>query len=218
MNGSSLPCGMVQKLLVLVPLLLVAACDQSGGPFTKSDGPPVEYRPEEVGTVDHALCLLGFSAVPVRKVDPGHHLIEASINGHKGNFVLDTGANVTVINASQAERFGLSSGGGALRGLGGTPPAGASGVAHQVAIDSFKIGAITVSQSRVVTADQGQLLTTLGKISGSQVSGIIGQDVLNEQRAIIDVARPMLYLMEAGRDPAPIPAAQCQAADNKGPD
>lgn len=217
MNGSSLACGMVQKLLVLVPFLLVAACDQSGLPYTKSDGPPVEYRPEEVGTVDHALCLLGFSAVPVRKVDPGHQLIEASINGHKGNFVLDTGANVTVINASQAERFGLSSG-GALRGLGGTPPVGASGDAHQIAIDSFKIGPITVRQSRVVTADLGQLLAALSKISGSQVSGIIGQDVLNEQRAIIDVARPMLYLMEEGRDPAPIPAARCQAAENKGPD
>lgn len=216
-NGSSLPCAMIRKIFDLAPLLLVAACDQSGGPFIKSDGPRVEYRPEEAGTVDHALCLLGFSAVPVQKVDPGHHLIKASINGQVGNFDLDTGADVTVINASQAERFGLSPGGG-LRDLGGTLLGGASGNARQVAPDSFKVGPITVRQSRVVTADLSQLLTALGEISGSEVSGIIGQDVLNEHRAIIDVARPMLYLVEEDRDPAPVPAARCSAANNKGSD
>lgn len=218
MNGSSLPCAMIRTIFVLAPLLLIAACDQSGGPFTKSDGPPVEYRPDEAGTVDHALCLVGFSAVPVQKIDPGHHLIEASINGHVGNFVLDTGANVTVINAPEADRFGLSRGGGGPRGLGGTLPAGASGDARQVAIDSFKIGPINIRQSRVVTANLGQLLIALGKVSGRQVSGIIGQDVLNEHRAIIDVARPMLYLMEEDRDPAPVPAARCHVAENNGSD
>jgi len=154
----------------------------------------------------------------MRKVDPGHHLIEAIINGQIGNFVLDTGANVTVINASQAERFGLSRAPGGVRGVGGSLPAGASANARQVAIDSFKIGPITVRQSRVVTADLGQLLTALGKISGSEVSGIVGQDVLNEHRAIIDVARPMLYLMEEDRNPAPVPAERCRSTDKEGRD
>ena len=192
-------------LVVLLLLPFATACQQASGPAA-------EYSPGEAGTVDHALCLLGLSAVPVREVEPGHHLVEARINGESGNFVLDTGANVTVINASQAERFGVSDGGGGLAGLGPAIP-GTSGSANQVAIDSFEIGSVSVRQSRVVTADLNQLLTAFGRISGEEVAGIIGQDVLTEHRALIDVARPMLYLMEADEDPAPVPAERCQSAE-----
>jgi clan AA aspartic protease (TIGR02281 family) len=200
---------MVQRLFALLPFLFVAACEQPGRPST-------EYRPTEAGTVDHALCLLGFSAVPVRDVDPGHQLIEATINGHTANFVLDTGANVTVVTTSQAQRFGLSSRRGGQGGRGGALRSGAPANADLVAIDSFEIGSITVRQSHVVLADLGQLLTALGRASGAEVVGIIGQDVLNEHRAIIDVARPMLYLIEDDRDPAPIPADECQSAEAEG--
>ena len=195
---------MLRKLIPLLPFLLVAACEESGGPSTA-------YRPTEAGTVDHALCLLGFSAIPVRNVDPGHHLIEATINGQTANFVLDTGANVTVITTSQAQRFGLSSGSQGQPGRRGA--LGAPANAEQVAIDSFKIGSILVRQRRVVLADLGQLLTTLGRVSGAEVVGIIGQDVLNEHRAIIDVTRPMLYLMVEDRDPAPVRADKCHSAN-----
>ena len=146
--------------------------------------------------MDHALCLLGFWVVPVREVDPGHHLIEATINGRTGQFVLDTGANLTVVTTSQAERFGLSSSdsGGLLAGR--VLPAGASGNARQVAIDGFAIGPITVRQKRILIADLDPLLAALGRASGQEIAGIVGQDVLTEHRAIIDVAWPMLYLME----------------------
>jgi predicted aspartyl protease len=202
---SQLRIAMTRKAPVLLTLFLLAACNQ---PLR----PAVEYRPAEAGTVDHALCLLGYSAVPVREVAPGHHLIEATINGRTGSFVLDTGANVTVINASQMERFGLSPGIGGL-GIGGPLRSGPATNANQAAVDSFEVGPITVRQSRVVTADLGQLLTAFGRVSGTEVSGLIGQDVLNEHRAIIDVARPMLYLMEDDRDPAPVSADRCGSSD-----
>lgn len=196
------------KCLGLLALLLLGACEQGAGSIP-------EYRPGETGTVDHALCLLGFAAVPVQDVAPGHQLIEATINGRTGRFVLDTGANVTVIDTSQAERFGLSLGGGGplfRRGL----PASPSGSASQIAIDSFEIGSITIRQRRIVTADLGQLLGALSSASGEEVVGILGQDVLNEHRAIIDVARPMLYLMDDDRDPGPVPSESCQSADGGG--
>jgi len=200
---------MTRTILALSPLLLVGACQQEAGTAP-------EYRPQEAGTVDHALCLLGFSAVPVQEIDPGHHLIQARINGQSGKFVLDTGANLTVIDASRAESFGMSADGEAFAGLGGSPGAGASGSARPAAIDSLEIGSIAVRQSRVVIADLGQLLTELGRVSGEEVSGIIGQDILSEHRAIIDVARPMLYLMEADEDPAPIAVERCEQPDRPG--
>lgn len=200
----------LSKCLGLVALCFVAACDDAGR------GPVPAYAPGEAGTVDHALCLLGFSAVPVRDVDPGHQLIEATINGRTGKFVLDTGANVTVITASQARRFGLSDA-GAARLAGRSPGLGASGNASQIAIESFEIGPVTVRLDRIVTADLGQLLGALGTASGEEIAGIIGQDVLSEHRAIIDVARPMLYLMDEDRDPEPVAAEQCRSTVTERP-
>lgn len=200
---------MTRRLLILAPLFAASACQQVGNPFAPSDGEPVAYRPTEAGTVDHALCLLGYAAVPVRNVRPGHQLVEATINGEAGLFVLDTGANVTVVSASQAERFGLSGSGEGLLGLARPRVAGIGGNARQARLESFAMGPLAIRQSRVVVADLDQLLSALGEVSGSRVSGVIGQDVLGEHRAIIDVSRPMLYLMEEDRDPAPVPADQC---------
>jgi hypothetical protein len=187
-----------------IAALLLAGCREIG------TSPPPDYRPEQAGTVDHALCLLGFTALPVREVATGHHLIEATINGQTGDFVLDTGANMSVIDDAHIQNFGIEPGTGAI---GGAVAIGGAGKARQVRIDSFSLGEVDIRQNRIVTSDLGNLLRVLGRATGTTVNGIIGQDVLNEHRAIIDVARPMLYLMEADRDPSPVPEERCQAQD-----
>ena len=191
--------------------LLLAGCDAGGGLFAPAAEAPAEYRPQEAGTVDHALCLLGFTHVPVRNVRPGHQLVEASINGVTGDFVLDTGANVTVVTRSQAERFGLPTQAGGVLGAGAARFVGTSGTASQVSVESFAVGPVAIRQRRVLITDLGQLLAVLGQTAGREVSGVIGQDVLEEHRAIIDVQRPMLYLMAEDKDPAPVPAEACTA-------
>jgi hypothetical protein len=207
-HGGTSPI-MTKASLIPLPLLLATACQQAGNPFAPSDDSSVEYRPAEAGTVDHALCLLGFVAVPVRNVRPGHQLVQATINGENGMFVLDTGANVTVVSTSQGERFGLSQSARGRFGFAPTRIAGIGGNARQAGIDSFAIGPLAIRQRDILIADLDQLLTSLSQVSGSEVSGVIGQDVLREHRAIIDVSRPMLYLMMEDRDPAPVPADQC---------
>lgn len=204
----TLNVGKTGYLIFLIPLLL-SACDMSGSPFASSDGKQVAYRPHEAGTVDHALCLLGFEHVPVRNVRPGHQLVEATINGVTGEFVLDTGANLTVVSASQTERFRLDPQAGGTLGAGPARFAGGSGTARQVRVESFQIGNLSVRQRSILVADLGQLLGALGQASGREIAGIIGQDILNEHRAIIDVARPMLYLVEEDREPAPVSADNC---------
>jgi predicted aspartyl protease len=196
---------MRQRLALALSVLLAAAgCREIG------TSPPPEYRPEQAGTVDHALCLLGFTALAVREVATGHHLIEATINGRTGDFVLDTGANMSVIDDAHVHNFGIEPGSGAI---GGAIAIGGAGQARRVRIDSFRLGEVDIRQNRIVTSDLGNLLAALGRVAGTDVNGIIGQDVLNEHRAIIDVARPMLYLMEADRDPSPVPEGRCQAQD-----
>jgi clan AA aspartic protease (TIGR02281 family) len=196
------------RLPALAAVLVLNACQQSPAPAP-------EYRPGEAGTVDHALCLLGFEAVPLRETTTGHHLVQATVNGRSGSFVLDTGANATVIDSKHAQAFGLSGGSAGLRGVAGGLAGAAT--ANQVSIETFGIGSLQIRQRRIVTADLGQLLETLGRFSGTPVYGLIGQDVLTEHRAIVDVAKPMLYLMAEDKDPAPIPAEQCRSEGDATP-
>jgi hypothetical protein len=175
--------------------------------------PTAEYRPEEAGTVDHALCLLGFTAVQLRKLVTGHHLVNAKLNGRDGIFLLDTGANATVLDAGEAAAFGVGGGAampGAAVGLGGAMKA------RQSAIESLAIGPVPIRRDRIMTADLGQVVKVLGPLSGGAIHGIIGQDVMEEHRAVIDVARPILYLMPEDTQPAPVPAERCRAAGGEG--
>lgn len=202
--------------IAALPLFLLGGCEGGVSPFAPADEGTVAYRPQEAGTVDHALCLLGFSHVPVRNVSPGHQLVEATINGVTGDFVLDTGANLTVVSTAQAAMFHLSADTANLLGSGPARFAGSTGTARQVRVDSFALGPIAIRQQRVLIADIGPLLSSLAQGSGRVVSGVIGQDVLEEHRAIIDVQRPMLYLIKEDRDPAPVSAARCEAVSAVG--
>ena len=191
---------MRSRLAAVALLLLAASCKQA---------PPqtAEYRPEEAGTVDHAMCLLGFTAVPLRELVTGHHLVDAVLNGKKAAFVLDTGANVSVVHAPLAAGYGLPEKGG---------PAGAFGLggplqARQVELKSLRIGGVAVREGRIMVSDLSQIGRVLGPVSGGTIAGIIGQDVMKEHRAVIDVSGPILYLMSEDRDPGPVPAERCTA-------
>jgi hypothetical protein len=166
------------------------------------------YEPQKAGSIDQAMCQLGFTAVPMRELLTGHHLVEARLNGKQASFVVDTGANRTVLHAPFAAEFGLS---GKPIGMGGAVGVGGSVKASQAAVEAFAIGGVTIRRNRIMMTDLGQVTNLLSPISGSKVYGIIGQDVLKEHRAVIDVAKPLLYLVREDKDPAPVPLERCSA-------
>ena len=180
-------------------LALLAACEQVA---TEA----VEYRPAEAGTVDHAMCLLGFTGVPLRELMTGHHLVEVTLNGRKATFVLDTGANRSVLHAPYAKELGIGEGmavPAAAIGLGGTMKA------RLVEVERIEIAGMPIRESRMMSADLSPLTRLLGPMSGGRVYGLVGQDVMKEHRAVIDVSRPILYLMAADEDPAPVASERC---------
>jgi predicted aspartyl protease len=201
----------MKAVLTAVMILALPACEfpTIGVP---TEAP--EYRPGEAGTVDHALCLLGFTAVALRRTETtGHHLIAARLNSRDALFVVDTGANLSVVDDNHAAAFGLA---GTGIGRGGVSTGGRVS-ARQVPIDSLSIGGVPVRQRRMIVADLGQISDFLRPLAGGAVHGLIGQDVLNEHRAVIDVDRPILYLMAADRDPAPVPAERCRGTTDEPP-
>ncbi len=167
-----------------------------------------DYEPQRAGSVDQAMCLLGFTAVPLRELLTGHHLVEVQINGKAGNFVLDTGANATVLHEPFAAELGVS---GGSAGPAGAVGLGGSLKASQARIESMRIGPVPIRQKRVLTTDLAQVVNLLGPLSGGRIYGIVGQDVMKEHRAVIDVAKPILYLVSADRAPAPQPLEACQS-------
>lgn len=120
--------------------------------------------------------------------------------------MLDTGANVSVVEDDHAGAFGLGQATGSRR-----PAIAMAGsvAARQVRIESLMLGDIPIRQSHIAVADLGQLIQVLGPLAGGAVYGLIGQDVLNEHRAVIDMDRPLLYLIREDRDPAAVPSSQC---------
>lgn len=184
------------------PLLaaVLAGCTQWTGAAAQPE------TPWEAGTVAHAMCRLGFTAIPLTEMPTGHHLVDARLNGRPGTFVLDTGANATVLHAPYAGDFGLgtraTAQGGAI-GLGGAT------TASQYRIDSLTIGPVETRQRHVLTLDLGQIATMLAPLAGRPVHGIVGQDLLGAHRAVIDVRQSVVYMMAEDADPAPVPADRC---------
>lgn len=153
------------------------------------------------GTVAGALCRLGFRAVPLRTLPTGHHLVEVRLNGRPATFVLDTGAGATVLHAPEARNFGI---GGPAAARGGAVGLGGAQAASLYPIESFAIGAVPTRQRRIATLNLAQITNTLGPIAGRPIHGIVGQDVLAEHRAVIDVRAPAVYLIEGTAAPAPV--------------
>jgi hypothetical protein len=192
----------VRQLCTLALLVGLCACE-------KVASPTAEYRPEEAGTVDRALCLLGFTAIPLKTLLTGHHLVDATLNGRDATFILDTGANGSVLHHGFADDFSISQ---RATGIGGVVGIGAGGMgkAIRASIDDLSLGPVRIRQGHIMMTDLSQLVNALRPLSGQTIHGLIGQDVMNEHRAVIDVEGDILYLMEADQEPAPLPVTRCR--------
>lgn len=120
-----------------------------------------------------------------------HLLIRASINGIKGNFILDTGASNSCVGNEGVAMFALQADTSKTLAAG----AGATGMATQIAHgNTLKIGRWTDSDFSLVVFDMSHVNTALRDHKARAVEGIIGADVLLKGKAIIDYFNHCVYL------------------------
>jgi len=120
-----------------------------------------------------------------------HLLIKASINGVKGNFILDTGASNSCVGFECIELFGLTAGKSKTKAAG----AGATGMFTQLAKNnSISIGRWKNDYFHLVIFDLSHVNQALMQHKAKPVQGIIGADVLLAGKAIIDYYNHCLYL------------------------
>jgi len=120
-----------------------------------------------------------------------HLMIKASINGVKGNFILDTGASNSCVGFESVELFQLKAKKSKTRAAG----AGATGMFTQVAKNNtLQLGRWKEPEFHIVIFDLSHVNEALQQYKAKPVHGIIGADILLQGKAIIDYYNRCLYL------------------------
>ena len=122
-----------------------------------------------------------------------HLLIKASINGVKGNFILDTGASSSCVGFESIELFLLEAKKSKTQASG----AGATGMLTQIALgNKLQLGKWKYSEFDLVIFDLSHVNEALIAYNAKPVHGIIGADILMKGKGIIDYYNHCLYLMK----------------------
>jgi len=133
----------------------------------------------------------GFTRVPMRLNANAHFYVEGSLNGHTTRFLVDTGSTTTLIDKQVAVKSGTG-----LTALAGYGVGGAGGLVEGVnraAVKELAIGNFKLANAEVVVAHvSGDIL--LSKSSGESNAGVLGQDYLATNFAVIDMGGKALYL------------------------
>ena len=136
-----------------------------------------------------ALTALGLASVPFTQVG-GNCITDVEINGIATRLIMDTGATLTWVDQSFAQRMKAS---GFDSNIGLRDAAGAkTEVARQAAVSSFKIAGVPVRAPSLQVAKLGVYASSSG-----QVAGFLGMDILGQNWSIIDFGERKLYIAKA---------------------
>jgi len=116
------------------------------------------------------------------RLEGGLILVEATLNGQVGNYILDTGASHLFINKKNITQVRSHA-----VGLGaGTP-------IDELTIAFFQLGSTTFTNQTVYQMD----MTHLERIKGCKIDGIIGMDMLQEFKLYVNYAKGIISLQSS---------------------
>jgi predicted aspartyl protease len=175
----------------LIAVLILGACVTS-----PLDSPPLAAQKKHAlapGTLlldDFLSSNGGYRKIALTKVKSGHLLMSASVNGVEGTFLLDTGANATVVHSTAKDKFKLKTEASAGKAT------GAGGVVDQerskentLQIADFVANGFTI---RVMNLDHVHRALSLQGVE--EIHGVIGADVMTLGSGVIDYGHLILYL------------------------
>lgn len=138
------------------------------------------------------LSVHNYIKVPMSKLLSGHLHINAKLNGIDGNFILDTGAGATVIDSKASEKFKLKSEKSDGIGVGA---GGAQGL-QAATNNSFVSGDFTKNNFSVYVMNLDHVNKAFTQLGIKEVDGVIGADLLQQNKAVIDYSNLILYLQK----------------------
>jgi len=144
-------------------------------------------------TLQEFLLKKGYTKIKLHLTKTNHFEIKAIINGVKGVFILDTGASNSCVGLDALETFKLKATDSEIKAAG----AGATDMLTQISkVNSLKIGKWKKEKVALILFNLSHVNTALITHNSTPVDGIIGADVLNKAKAVIDYEKKYLYLKE----------------------
>ena len=132
-----------------------------------------------------------YTKVKLHLTKTNHFEIKASINGHNGLFILDTGASSSCLGFESIETFKLNVQDSDIIAAG----AGSTNMQTKVSLkNNVKIGKWRSQTMALILFDLTHVNTALANHNAKPVDGIIGADILKKAKAIIDYEKKHLYL------------------------
>ncbi|WP_299057013.1 retropepsin-like aspartic protease [uncultured Polaribacter sp.] len=129
--------------------------------------------------------------IKLKRIATNHLELKAKINGIKGRFILDTGASNSCVGVHLIAYFNLIAEECETKAAG----AGAIDMETQKSENNIlKIGKWKTKKSNLVLFDLSHVNTALEQHNAKKVHGIIGADILQKGKAIIDYNKHILYL------------------------
>ena len=133
----------------------------------------------------------GFTRVPMRLNANSHFDVEGALNGHATRFLVDTGSATTLIDTQVAVKSGT--GVTALAGYGAGGAGNLVEGVNRTGVKELAIGNFKLANAEVVVAHvSGDIL--LSKSAAESNAGVLGQDYLATNFAVIDMGGRALYL------------------------
>lgn len=176
---------------LLLALLSAAPGLQAAGLEFMEDG--VAMR--DGGALGDCLRPQGYSALPLRRGVGPHLEVIARINGVPGRFLVDTGAQITVVNKPSLRRFHLVAVKTGVRVYGAV---GGPGERIEAALASrLQVGPCEASPFLLGVSDLSALNRGRRPAAEGQFDGILGADVLQNFSFVIDCTGLRLYAKAA---------------------
>lgn len=132
----------------------------------------------------------------------GEIIVTAKVNGETpAKFIVDTGAGISLLTRSAANKFGLKVSGSASLGGGG-----GAAQTQFAQLDSLQVGSVVARDVKVAVGDLGPLEALLGH----GFSGLIGHNFLSQFQVTFDYAARQLTLAPAS---TPLPEGTAAQMD-----
>lgn len=132
-----------------------------------------------------------YTKIKLKLTKTNHFEMKATINGVKGNFILDTGASSSCVGFEAIDNFKLKVKDSTILAAG----AGATDMETKMSRkNKVKIGKWNHDRLVLVLFNMTHVNTALVNHNSKPVDGIIGADILKKGKAVIDYEKKYLYL------------------------
>jgi len=130
-------------------------------------------------------------ALPLERSPLGLLHVSGTINGSPITLLIDTGANVSLLDAAWVAGQGLAG----ERTESGTIGCVTVNGIDMIDVDCLELGAIRMEGIRLAVVDLSHVNRQFEQSGSPTIGGILGADVLAERSAVIDYSDPRLKLL-----------------------